>query len=130
MNPATIAQFLIVLFLSEIIATSMAAIFFSSFLTESKTKPKYQPSTAKQKPHIVIILADDLVNFFLILLLLRIVFILHLYSCKNFYRMKNIMLKFKFVCNETGLERRKLSRVGSNPHAQHRRPCIQWYHLK
>lgn len=61
MNLAMIAQFLIVLFLLEIIATSMAATFFSSFLTESKTKPKYQPSTTtKQKPHIIIILADDL----------------------------------------------------------------------
>lgn len=76
MNLAMIAQFLIVLFLLEIIATSMAATFFSSFLTESKTKPKYQPSTTtKQKPHIIIILADDLVSW-------QICIVVISYSCE------------------------------------------------
>lgn len=78
MNVALLAHFFVVLFLVELMVTSVDAIFFSSFLsTKAKTNlptpVKYNDDNledhaygdqqqTKQKPHIIVILADDMVS--------------------------------------------------------------------
>ncbi|XP_017760255.1 PREDICTED: arylsulfatase B-like [Eufriesea mexicana] len=59
MNVALVAHLFIVLLFFELMVTSVNAIFFSSFLSTSKAKTNF-PTPAKQKPHIIVILADDM----------------------------------------------------------------------
>lgn len=61
MNLALILQFFTVLFLSELIVTAVGTVFFTSLFSRPKVQINFQPPETKQKPHIIIILADDLV---------------------------------------------------------------------
>ncbi|XP_050492008.1 arylsulfatase B-like isoform X2 [Bombus huntii] len=60
MNLALILQFFTVLFLSELIVTAVGTVFFTSLFSRPKVQINFQPPETKQKPHIIIILADDL----------------------------------------------------------------------
>lgn len=61
MNLTLILQLFTVLFLSELIVTTVSTIFLTTLLPRPQVKINFQPPKTKQKPHIIIILADDLV---------------------------------------------------------------------
>lgn len=61
MNLALILQFFTVLFLSELIVTTVGTVFFASLHSRPKVEINFQPPKTKQEPHIIIILADDMV---------------------------------------------------------------------